>query len=309
MTCPKVSVIMPVYNAGHYLHRSINSILSQTMTEWELILVDDGSTDSSSAVCDEYASKDTRIRAVHKPNEGVASARQMGTKLCRGEYSIHCDADDWIESDMLATMYAAARAENADMIISDFYYEDADGNLSKQIMEEIMDSRSLLKEILRAHVHGALWNKMVRHSLYEKYSVSYIENVNYCEDVLILAQLLDHDIRVAQVSTAFYHYCMENEDSITRNYTSSTFLMRKKYIEALKKMRQEEYYKRSIDVATLLVKTEAISRGYLKWDKINICEVYMRTSLLAPFDRAYGNRLRARYMFWYCYDLFFSILK
>ena len=303
MMCPKVSIVMPVYNAGHYLHRAIGSILSQTMKEWELILVDDGSTDGSSAVCDEYASKDTRIRVVHKLNGGVASARQMGTNLWRGEYSIHCDADDWIEPDMLATMYAAAKDENADMVISDFYYEDADGNLSKQAMEHVSNSGTLLKEILRGHVHGSLCNKMLRHSLYVQYSVSYIENVNYCEDVLILAQFLDHGIRITHVSTAFYHYCLENENSITRDYSSSTFQMRKKYIEALKNLRQEEDYKHSIDVATLLVKTEAISRGYLKWPKINICEDYLKTSLLAPFDRVYGNRLRIRYIFWYCFNL------
>ena len=299
---------MPVYNAERYLNRAIDSILCQTLKEWELVLVDDGSTDSSSMVCDEYASKDTRIKVVHKRNGGVASARQMGTDLCNGEYSIHCDSDDRVEPDMLEKMYEIAKLENADMVISDFYYESADGNLLLQDVEHISNSKSLLKEILRGHVHGALWNKMIRHSLYKKYGVSYIDGINHCEDVLILAQLLSYDIKLAYVNQAFYHYCMENGDSITRNYNSATFLTRQKYIEALKKLRQEEDYKRSIDVATLLVKTEAISRGYLKWGNINKCDKHMKTSLFAPFDRVYGNKLRIRYVFWYCIDFLFPFL-
>ena len=98
---PKVSVIVPVYKAELYLPRCVGSILSQTFSDFELLLIDDGSPDCSGRICDEYAEKDSRIRVFHKENGGVASARQMGLDNAKGEYTIHVDPDDWVEPNML----------------------------------------------------------------------------------------------------------------------------------------------------------------------------------------------------------------
>lgn len=98
---PKISVIVPVYKAEAYLHRCVDSIIAQTFTDWELLLVDDGSPDRSGDICDEYASKDARIRVFHKENGGVSSARQKGLDEAIGEYTIHADPDDWVEPTML----------------------------------------------------------------------------------------------------------------------------------------------------------------------------------------------------------------
>ena len=105
MNSPKISIIVPVYNAEKYLHRCIDSILTQTFGDFELLLIDDGSTDKSGRICDDYVSKDHRIRIFHKQNGGVASARELGIIQAVGKYSIHVDADDWIESNMLEEMY------------------------------------------------------------------------------------------------------------------------------------------------------------------------------------------------------------
>lgn len=98
---PKVSIIVPVYKAEKYLNRCIDSILAQTFTDWELLLIDDGSTDRSGDICDEYAKKDTRIRVFHKENGGVSSARNLGLDSAQGEWVTFIDADDYILPDFL----------------------------------------------------------------------------------------------------------------------------------------------------------------------------------------------------------------
>ncbi|MCI7728300.1 MAG: glycosyltransferase, partial [Bacteroidales bacterium] len=101
MAIPSVSIIVPVYNVELYLSKCIDSILAQSFTDWECILVDDGSKDSSGKICDEYALKDTRIKVIHQTNKGVSVARQVGIDNASGEYSIHIDPDDWVEPNML----------------------------------------------------------------------------------------------------------------------------------------------------------------------------------------------------------------
>ena len=102
---PKVSVIVPVYKAEKYLHRCVDSILSQTFTDWELLLIDDGSPDRSGEICDEYAKKDTRIRVFHKENGGVSSARNMGLDIAKGKWIVFVDSDDWCEPDYLVDFF------------------------------------------------------------------------------------------------------------------------------------------------------------------------------------------------------------
>lgn len=124
---PKISIIVPVYKAEPYLHRCVDSILAQTFTEWELILVDDGSPDQSGKICDEYAKKDQRVKVIHKVNGGVSSARQKGLDEARGEYTIHADPDDWAEPNMLEELYNEASKKEADMVMCDFICEYKSG--------------------------------------------------------------------------------------------------------------------------------------------------------------------------------------
>ena len=110
---PKISIIVPVYNAEKYIQRCVSSLLSQTFSDFEIILVDDGSTDNSGVICDEYAQTDSRLYSYHKQNGGVSSARQYGLKRAVGEYVIHADPDDWVENDMFEVMYSKAIEDNA----------------------------------------------------------------------------------------------------------------------------------------------------------------------------------------------------
>ena len=98
---PKVSIIVPVYNAEKYLHRCVDSILAQTFTDWELLLIDDGSPDRSGEICDGYAMKDARIRVIHKENGGVSSARNVGLDATKGKWVVFVDSSVWILSLMI----------------------------------------------------------------------------------------------------------------------------------------------------------------------------------------------------------------
>ena len=112
-----ISVIVPVYMVESYLHRCVDSILSQTFVDFELILVDDGSPDNCGAICDEYAAKDSRIRVIHQKNGGLSAARNAGLDVAREEYYAFVDGDDWIDPDMYENMYRAIQKGNADLAV------------------------------------------------------------------------------------------------------------------------------------------------------------------------------------------------
>lgn len=127
---PTISVIIPVYNAEKYLRRCIDSVLSQTFTDFELLLIDDGSKDKSGAICDEYAAKDSRVRVFHKENGGVSSARNMGLDNACGNYIAFVDADDWIDGNMYYEMFAAINESKSDIVCCDYLYEYENGDSS-----------------------------------------------------------------------------------------------------------------------------------------------------------------------------------
>ena len=114
---PKISIIIPVYNVERYLQQCIDSILTQTFTDFELLLIDDGSTDGCSAICDEYAEKDDRIRVIHKPNSGISSTRNRGIDEACGEWLIFLDSDDaWANPNCLQKLYSYTKKLNLDLV-------------------------------------------------------------------------------------------------------------------------------------------------------------------------------------------------
>ena len=119
---PKVSVIVPVYNAEKYLQECVDSILRQTLADIELILVDDGSADNSPVLCDRYAAQDLRVRVIHQANAGLSVARNKGIEVSTGEWVAFVDSDDFIDANMYRTMIVAAEAESAQLAVCTGYY-------------------------------------------------------------------------------------------------------------------------------------------------------------------------------------------
>lgn len=229
----KISIILPVYNVSATIERMLDSINAQTLNNFEVLMVDDGCTDRSGEILDEYAAKDTRFKVFHKRNEGVAMARQLGMDNAKGEYCIHADADDWMEPTMLEDLYMKAKAENADVVIADYYLcSGKDDTLCKQ-QPSHLSPEQLLQDMFANKLFGALWHKLVRTGLYKKYNVRFFNGINHCEDLLIWVQLLQHtEIKVAYLPKAYYHYVV-NDASITRHFTRQTYNMRLMFCEKL----------------------------------------------------------------------------
>ena len=152
---PSVSVIIAVYNAELYLSHCLNSIVNQTLKNIEIILVDDGSTDSSGKLCEEFAMHDHRIHVFHKEHEGVGITREFGNNHAVGEYFIHVDPDDWVEDSMLEDLYNEATQKQADVVICDFYEEGGNEHLLRTQSIPMFKNEKVLKAYLYGKLHGS----------------------------------------------------------------------------------------------------------------------------------------------------------
>ena len=289
--CPLISVIVPIYNAENYLHRCLDSILAQTFTDFELILVNDGSTDCSGKICDEYALKDNRIKVIHKSNGGVASARQMGVDNALGNYTIHADPDDWVEPTMLEELYKKAIEKDADMVICDFYVQTCNTCITRtqRISEE--SSEATLLALLSHKLHGSLWNKLIRLECYKKFNIRFVEGLNFCEDYLVCIKMLKNDIKVAYLNKAFYYYDQfTNNNSITRKYTLDTYRQRLFFINELKST-LEGKYNNYILKNEAIVAIECLRHGVLEKAEFKRTYSKKRWKLLMHIN-GYRNKLK-----------------
>ena len=214
MSKPLVSIIIPVYNVELYLSKCIDSILAQSFTDWECILVDDGSKDKSGSICDNYALKDNRIKVIHQNNSGVSIARQVGIDNVCGEYSIHIDPDDWVESNMIEELYKKAKSDDADMVICDYYKHEGGVqqyiNQRPNLLEPIKIIEQMLTTNMYPPLYGSCWNKLVRFSCFNS-SDNLIrfepDDLSLGEDVVFNCRLLMSTVhRVSYLNKAFYHY-------------------------------------------------------------------------------------------------------
>lgn len=213
---PKISVIVPVYKAEKYLHRCVDSILAQTFTDFEVLLIDDGSPDRSGEICDEYAEKDSRVRVFHKENGGVSSARQCGIDNAQGEYTIHADPDDWVEPNMLEELYAKAQEDDADMVICDYFVNHRQSQLYQQQRPSCLNHIIVLKELFE-HLHGSCCNKLLRKSCYKSNNIKYDHALKCKEDLIFNIRVLLQPISISYVPKAYYHYDhYSNDNSLVR---------------------------------------------------------------------------------------------
>ncbi len=240
---PKISVIIPVYNTEKYLNRCIESLTGQSISDIEIILVDDGSTDSSPLICDRAASEDRRIKVIHKKNEGQGIARNEGLNIARGEYIGFVDSDDYVEKDMFEKLYNAAKKNDADLVLSGMYFVGGnmfdEGNArSLQLSfenETIFEGDEGRKKLLLGIV-GALPTDS-RDSLYgmstctNLYRFSTIKNNNIrflserkilSEDGLFNMDFITHLNRAIGISGAWYNYC-RNGESVSKSYNATRF--------------------------------------------------------------------------------------
>lgn len=218
-----VSIIVPVYNTELYLNDCIQSVLRQSYTKWELLLIDDGSTDSSPKICDEYTKKDKRIFTVHKKNTGVSSTRNVALSIAKGDYIIFLDSDDfWCNDSALNNLVLTAEKYALDIVRGEYKRVDKEGfdikNTNKvphdiQYSYKILDSYQFLKYVIKNEFFGVL--SLFKSKILK--SIRFDENVIFMEDVIFYLNICTQSIRCMYLpDTVFYAY-RQNISSATNN--------------------------------------------------------------------------------------------
>ena len=201
---PLISIIIPVYNGKKYLAQCINSIIGQTYSNWELLLIDDGSTDGAEDMCDEYAANNDRISVLHKVNGGQASARNEGIALAKGEYIGFVDCDDWLEPDMYATMIATLQREQAEIIICGYTEEYAhrQKTVNGDGEQNTYDTATALRLVLQGKIGSYLWSMLFKREVVQEP----MPDLNPYEDHATIFKWISHAHRVVTLHQSFYHY-------------------------------------------------------------------------------------------------------
>ena len=215
---PFVSLIIPIYNAEKYLRRCLNSAMEQTWKNMEIILVNDGSTDQSLAICQEYQMLDSRFRIINKENTGVSDSRNQAIAAARGDYLQFMDSDDWLTPDATEILVETANKLDCDLVIADFYRVDKTVFTEKQhIRERGLLTREQYAEYMMQDpadfYYGVLWNKLYRKEIITENNLSMDTSLRWCEDFLFNLRYIRHAERFAAVQAPIYYY-MKRKGSI-----------------------------------------------------------------------------------------------
>lgn len=220
MNAKKVSIIIPVYKAERYLRECVDSILGQTATDFELILIDDGSPDNSGAICDEYAARDARIRVFHQKNAGVAKTRERGIELAQGKYIFWVDADDYVDQKLLEKVLLRFDETGSDIVT----YGHAD-LIGKRIVEKPLNDQSLAewqRDTLCGKM-GVIWNFASRRELWNRENYP-TEVRQAAEDGYMAIRIFLKAQRITTLPDILYYYRNDNGDSVSHKPSAPYYL-------------------------------------------------------------------------------------
>ena len=221
----KISVIMPIYNAGDYLSRAIGDVLSQTLTDIELICIDDGSTDNSSKIIKKFAAKDKRVKVIRESNSGPSVARNRGLKMADGKYIIFLDADDFYEKNLLSELYETAERDNLDIAVTKFdIYNDSKDSYSLPTEEPHgnifvpggVTSKNEHPDYILTSTTGYVWNKLFRASFIKDKALVFDPDLVVFEDVCFVCSALSLAERVGRIEGTFIHHRIYSDQSRAR---------------------------------------------------------------------------------------------
>ena len=212
-----ISVIIPIYNVAQYLLQCVDSVLSQSYQDLEIILVDDGSTDDCSRMCDEYETKESRVRVIHKENGGLSDARNEGMRIANGEWIYFVDSDDWVDHDAIRKLYQFAVENHCDVVQGGLYYAYYDHLLyrkasKKEQKKTILDRHDAMRElIINDRVKNFAWGKLYKTDLIKDL---YFPVGKYFEDSFWQHLVIDRVNRYGIVDESLYFY-RQRGDSIS----------------------------------------------------------------------------------------------
>lgn len=228
-----ISVIVPVYNVKDRLEKCINSLINQTYQDYEIIIVDDGSTDGSEKLCDNIAADNKQIKVIHKSNGGLSDARNAGIKVAKGQYYLFIDSDDIVNIHFIETLFTAAKEYSADIVeteIMEFCHDDEIADVCKkqcEYNEQEYQHDQLLSEYLRPEeylkrkIYHGICIKMYKRHLFDGllFDVGRLH-----EDLFMTYKLLDRCRKFVYISAPYYYYYKSNANSICNNYRSKNFI-------------------------------------------------------------------------------------
>ena len=229
----KISAIMPVYNVEKFVGKCIESLQKQTFSDFELIAVDDGSPDRSGEICEEYAAKDPRIKVIHQKNAGAPAARNAAIEIARGKYLYFMDSDDWAEETMFEDMYAAAEANNAQLVVAGFYidtyYSDTEYYSQEQtcpshVFSSQEDFRRNAYKLFDRNLLYTPWNKLFSHEYIKEKGIRF-RNVFWDDFPFNLDVIRDVE-RVVLLENEYYHFMRARAESETAKYRSDMYAKR-----------------------------------------------------------------------------------
>lgn len=243
---PTFSVIIPVYNAQQHIKRCMESIIDQSYTDLEIILINDGSTDNSGEICDDYAQKDKRVKVIHKENGGVSSARNAGLEIATGDYISFIDPDDWIDRNMYETLFSHISDANIDVLRFNAYRKDEiinelpfDGVYTNEDLENKVLLPMIGAEAFGGmFILGVLWLHIYKREIIEKYHIRFNTRLRRCEDRLFTLTFTIHAKSMKFIKDVLYHYEVYDE-SLSNKYDPYRWEQELIYLNELK----EEYYK------------------------------------------------------------------
>lgn len=243
MDKPKISIIIPVYNVENYLNQCLESVVNQTYQNLEIIVINDGSTDNSAKICDEFAYKDNRIIVIHKENGGISSARNIGIEKSSGEYIMFLDSDDWIELNTCEIALKIAEEQSADVVFWPYIREFTNTSKKKKLFDGdfiVFDGYEVKKKLHRrmigiiddelskpenADAIVTVWGKLYRSHLIKKNNIRFVDTniIGSSEDALFNLYVFKYVRKAVYISKYLYHYRRNNISSFTTIYNENLF--------------------------------------------------------------------------------------
>jgi glycosyltransferase involved in cell wall biosynthesis len=218
MNSPEVSIIVCIYNAEKYLSRCIDSIIAQTFTHFECILIDDGSTDNSLSICERYRQSDDRIIVIHQENSGVSAARNKGIEVARGKYIYFVDSDDYIQQNMYEKLVAAINDSDTDVVCCGYNENKKPYALCN---EDFIFSNTSTLEIVHylemRQAFGIVWNKLYKKNILDTYLIRSPVSIKFGDDMLFNMEYFQHIKSAFISSNCFYNYLHDNKNAVTKS--------------------------------------------------------------------------------------------
>lgn len=267
---PLVSIIVPIHNAEKTIDRCIDSILNQTYRDFELLLLNDGSTDGSGLICDTHAEKDSRIRVLHKENSGVSDTRNQGIAMAEGEYLQFVDSDDWISPDATEVFMRGVTEHPCDMAIADFYRVIGErasqkGDIDKEGIIDRTEYASYMMRKPADFYYGVLWNKFYKRSIIEEYHLKMDSSISWCEDFIFNLEYIRHAHTIYVLKVPVYYYVKTKGSLVSQGISMKKTIQMKRTVFAYYNnfyrdvFDDDDYEKRRVQVYRFLL--DAASDG------------------------------------------------